>query len=424
LNSGFEEKSDEKKNNFFIINSCTVTAKADKDTRNAIRRFHRANPDGRIVVAGCYAELDKDRETLLKMPGVARLIRNSEKADIAGILSSPLRVKPKPVSYRAGITGFKGRNRAFIKVQDGCDYRCSYCKVSIVRGPSKSRCAEEIEGEARGLVERGFKEIVLTGVCLGTWKDNVREENSAGPCPPPWLTETGQNGAGGLAGLAKRLSRIDGKFRIRLSSIEPGHVTDRLIRVLKDEPRLCKHLHIPLQSGDDKILKLMSRPYNTKKFMRLIKKIRKQIPDIAVTTDIMLGFPGEDSKSFQRTEKFIRAVKPSRMHVFSYSKRDGTAAAKLNGYTSKAELRKRVYALIDLSERFQNDFARRFIGKPREILIESRRDRFTGLLAGYTDRYVRVLTDGPDSLKNCLISVIPKKLTEPNQTPRLKGHIT
>jgi len=376
LRSGFAEKMGEEGADFFIINSCTVTAKADKDTRSMIRHFHRINPKGKIVVAGCYAELESDRKTLLSMPGVTYLTRNSEKGKIAEILRPPV-IARRPTST---ITDFKDRDRAFVKIQDGCDHRCSYCKVSIVRGPSRSRPADEIAKEARALVEKGFKEIVLTGVCLGARKS-------------------------GLADLAKKLLRIAGSFRIRLSSIEPGYVTDDLLRALNDEPKLCKHLHIPLQSGDDKILKLMNRPYTTRSFARLIKKIRKNIPDIAITTDVLLGFPGEDKKSFRKTEKFIKAIRPSRMHVFSYSKREGTAAAKLKNYTDRKEARNRVNILTELSKRLQTEFAKGFIGRPQKVLIESRRDRSTGLLTGYTDRYVRVLTDGPDSLKNRLVSV-------------------
>jgi len=396
LRNGFSEEIGEEKTDFFIINSCTVTGKADRDTRNLIRHFHRRNPKGKIVVAGCYAELDSDREMLANMPGVIHLVRNREKGRITEILTTD--DGRQATDEKSGITDFKDRNRAFVKIQDGCDYRCSYCKVSIVRGPSRSRGLEEIVKEVRCLIEKGFKEIVLTGVCLGAWGKDLTDPNQ-----PPRLTGVGWES--GLAGLIKKLSRLEDKFRIRLSSIEPGYVIDEIIGMLRNNAKVCKHLHMPLQSGDDRVLKLMNRPYTTGKFTQLVKKARKHIPDMAITTDVLLGFPGEDNKSFQRTEKFIKDIRPSRIHVFSYSKREGTAAAKFKSYTDKKEVRERVNIITDLGKRLQADFAKRFAGKPQEVLIESQRDRSTGLLTGYTDRYVRVLTDGPDSLKSCLVSV-------------------
>ena len=428
MRRGFVEKAGKEKTDFFIINSCTVTAKADRDTRSLIRRFHKANPRGKVIVTGCYAELASDRETLANMPGVAQLIRNSEKANIAGMLISLLRAslniakaseaisneeiaslafgnlamtEKRCLAMTSGgmkITDFKDRNRAFIKIQDGCDHRCSYCKVSIVRGPGRSRPSGEIVEEARALVEKGFKEIVLTGVSLGAWGKSLTDSNE----PPRPSTDGWEDD---LAGLVKTISRLEGSFRIRLSSIEPGCVTEGLIREVKSNDKLCKHLHIPLQSGDDKILKLMNRTYTAKKFTRLVKKVRKYISDIAITTDVLLGFPGEDNRSFQKTAKFIKAIRPSRIHVFSYSKREGTAAAKLKSYTTREEVRERVSILTDLDKRLQADFAKCLIGRRQEVLVESQRDRSTGLLTGYTDRYVRVFTDGPDSLKNCLVSV-------------------
>ncbi|MGB2705555.1 MAG: tRNA (N(6)-L-threonylcarbamoyladenosine(37)-C(2))-methylthiotransferase MtaB [Candidatus Omnitrophota bacterium] len=395
---GFAEETGRETADFFIINSCTVTGKADKDTRSLIRHFHRINPKGKIVVAGCYAELDSDRKELAGIAGVAYLVRNREKGRIAEILSisgtglglargqvslsgvvSRRDLSPPKRPIPAGITDFKDRNRAFVKIQDGCDHRCSYCKVSIVRGPSRSRCPEEIVKEVRSLVEKGFKEIVLTGVSLGAHKN--------------------------LAGLISEISRLEGSFRIRLSSIEPGYVTDALLGAIKSNSKMCKHLHIPLQSGDDRILRLMKRPYNTKRFAGIIKKIRKHIPDAAITTDVLVGFPGEDERHFRKTVRFIKKIRPSRMHVFPYSRREGTAAAKLSHSLSKQEVKERVKILTDLSKYFSLEFAKRFIGKPQEVLIESQRDRSTGLLTGYTDRYVRVLTDGPDLFKNCLVSV-------------------
>jgi len=425
MSAGFREVTDGEKSDFYVINSCTVTHKADRDTRSLIRRFNKTNPDGKIIVAGCYAEMEKDRELLKGMPGVSALVRNSEKEKIAEILSlsggvsdgapyasSPGKREsiggqildprfsrrhyvwrgpaiPKATAGRGddrSITGFTGRDRAFVKVQDGCNHRCSYCKVSLVRGPSKSRCAEGVLKEIKNLVSSHFKEIVFTGVCLGAWGKDFQKKES-------------------LAGLLEEAVRVAGDFRIRLSSIEPGYVSDELIRAVKSQPKICKHLHIPLQAGDDRVLGLMNRPYTGKKFLRLIEKIRRAVPDIALTADVMAGFPGEGERNFINTFDVIRKIRPSRVHVFPYSKRDGTRAADYKGEPDKKEKSARVRKLIELGKGFSREFAESFIGKTEFALIESERDKTTGLLTGYTDRYIRVHMDGADSLKNTLTPV-------------------
>ncbi|UCD55587.1 MAG: tRNA (N(6)-L-threonylcarbamoyladenosine(37)-C(2))-methylthiotransferase MtaB [Candidatus Omnitrophota bacterium] len=396
--SGFVEKMDGQIADFYIINSCTVTRRADKDTRSLIHHFHKINPDGKIVVAGCYSELKEDRDILRGILGVTHLIRNREKGKIATILGSHVIARPVRKNFSNGarlpsaagndeqITDFKDRNRAFIKVQDGCNHKCSYCKVSLVRGPSKSRSTEDILREARAVIEKGFKEIVLTGICLGAWgRDMAKKIN--------------------LSNLVKEISQIDGLFRIRLSSIEPIYVTGDIINALKGNDKVCKHLHMPLQSGDNRILRAMKRPYTREKFAQIIGELRKHIPDIAITTDILVGFPGEDDKCFNATLKFIEDIKPSRMHVFSYSKRDGTPASRYRHSLNKKEIKKRVEVLTGLSRDFSADFARDFIGKIQDTVIESHRDGITGFLTGYTDRYIRIFVDGPDSLKNNLVPV-------------------
>ena len=387
---GFLEKTNGQIVDFYVINSCTVTHRADKDTRSLIRRFHKINPHGKIVITGCYAELDSDRNTLIGIAGVTHLVRNREKERIAEILQvnpkSEIRNSKQIGNPEFEITDFKDRNRAFIKVQDGCNHRCSYCKVSLVRGPSKSRCTEEILREVRAVIERGFKEIVLTGICLGAWgRDTAKKIN--------------------LSNLVKEISQIDGLFRIRLSSIEPIYVTDDIINTLKNNDKVCKHLHIPLQSGDNRVLKAMKRPYTRERFAEIISKIRRRIPDVAITTDMLVGFPGEDDKHFHITLKFIKDIRPSRMHVFSYSKRDGTLASGYRHSLNKKEIKERAKILAGLNRKLSTDFARDFIGEIQSAVIESHRDGVTGFLTGYTDRYIRVFVDGPDSLKNNLIPV-------------------
>ena len=400
IRHGLLEEKDSRACDFYFVNSCTVTHRADRETRNLIHHFHRINPKGKIVVAGCYAELENDRKKLFDIPGVAHLVRNSEKEKITDILSLSKNYQPSALSPR--ITDFKDRNRAFVKVQDGCNHKCSYCKVSLVRGPSRSRDTEEILKEARSIVEKGFKEIVLTGVCLGAWGKDL----------PKKMT---------LSDLIKEILQIEGFFRVRLSSIEPMYVTDDIVNALCNNEKLCKHLHIPLQSGDDRILKAMKRPYNTKRIKKLVRKIRKRIPDIAITTDMLVGFPGEGDKEFLNTVKFIRYLRPSRVHVFSYSRREGTPAAALNYDTDKKIIKERTSILTKLCDNLSMDFAKQFIGTTQNILIENQRGNATGHLCGYTDRYVRVFVNGSDSLKNKLTPINITRTDEAKNT--VFGHL-
>jgi threonylcarbamoyladenosine tRNA methylthiotransferase MtaB len=390
VRGGFSEKADGEIADFYVINSCTVTRKADRETRGLIRHFHKINPPGKIAITGCYAELDTDRNALTGIAGVTHLIRNTEKGRIAEILMTNSRsgVSAAKSSFGEGgqITGFKDRDRAFVKIQDGCDNKCSYCKVPLVRGASRSRSAEDILAEVKLILEKSFKEIVLTGICLGAWGRGMTEKMN-------------------LSGLVKAISMLDGSFRIRLSSIEPVHVTDDIINTLKENDKVCKHLHIPLQSGDNRILRAMRRPYTREKFAGVIAKLRKHIPDMAITTDILAGFPGEEDAHFRNTLEFIKRIRPSRMHVFSYSKREGTPASKYDKRPDKETVKERVKILVDLGKDFSMDFAKGFIDKTQSMLVESHRDEARGFLTGYTDRYIRVFADGEDSLKNSLISV-------------------
>jgi len=388
--NGFEEVSLAQEADYFIINSCTVTHKADRDTRNLINHFHRVNPAGKIIVAGCYTEMKKDRDLLYNLPGVTSFVPNREKENIAEILKAPFLPKtiksPNTESKKSTyIKKFKGHNRAFIKIQDGCNHRCSYCKVSLVRGKSISRNEHEILKEIKKVLSVGFQEIVLTGICLGAWGYDISKETS-------------------LSNLLERISNINGNFRIRLSSIEPLYVTDRLIELVCDNKKVCKHLHIPLQSGDDKVLMKMNRPYKIKDFSRLVKKIRRRIPEVAITTDILLGFHGEDEKSFKKTIGFIKKIKPSRIHIFSYSKREGTPAANYTGALDNVAIKERMKKLSSIALFLQHDFAKKFIGKKETVLVENKRERESALLTGYTDHYVRAFLDGPDSLKNRIVT--------------------
>jgi threonylcarbamoyladenosine tRNA methylthiotransferase MtaB len=282
-----------------------------------------------------------------------------------------------PLSH--GITDFKAHDRAFIKIQDGCNNFCSYCIVPYARGRSRSRDPKEILAEAERLIDKGYKELVLTGICLGDFGKDLGSST-------------------GLRGLISSISEIDGDFRIRLSSIELPDVTDDLIDEMASSKKLCNHLHIPLQSGDNEVLKNMNRRYAKEEFVKRIEYIRSRIPDIGITTDIIVGFPSETEEAFRNTIETIKKIRPSRAHIFRYSRRKKTRAFDMADNVSAAIKEARYKQLKELTDKFAEDFKAEAVKKPQRVLLESCRDKETGFLMGYTDTYVKVLLDGPDGL--------------------------
>jgi len=387
VNIGFVESGEDTPADVYIINSCTVTHKADREVRRLARRFYAINPKAVILIAGCLAETEEDRKTLSELPVSVTLVRNREKKDIPKILSNCFKLPEKPVVGQVG--SFQDRDRAFIKIQDGCDNRCAYCKVSLVRGRSISRSEEEILPEIERVIGKGFKEIVLTGVCLGSWGEDLPEQK-------------------GIVHIVKKVADIDKDFRVRLSSIEPKYVTDELIGLIGTHPRICKHLHVPIQNGDDTILKTMNRKYTSGDMLALLERIRRGVPGIAVSTDIITGFPGEDQGTFRNTFEFLKKARPMRMHIFTYSERPGTSAAGSKKLPSSVSVAMWQKELGKLSRALAAEYASSLLGTTARVLIESERDSHTKKLAGYTDTYVRVFIDADDSLKNL---IVPVKIT-------------
>ncbi|MDD5421996.1 MAG: tRNA (N(6)-L-threonylcarbamoyladenosine(37)-C(2))-methylthiotransferase MtaB [Candidatus Omnitrophota bacterium] len=394
VKGGFKECLTKEIADIYIVNTCTVTHKADKESRYWLGMFHKTNPNARIVVTGCYVETNADDVSFL--PGVAHIVKNEDKSRIAEILKGLDGVKGEPLS----ITGFKGHEKAFVKIQDGCENRCSYCKVPLVRGPVRSKPLRDIVREVEGLVANGFKEIVLAGICLGTWGKD--------PVSSVIAKEVGLKEAS-LKDVLKSLDSISGDFRIRLSSIELRYVTDELIEFIAGTKKMCRHLHIPLQSGDDEILKRMNRPYSAKDYMRLINKIKRKVPDIAITTDMLIGFPGESDKHFRNTVNFIKEMLPARTHIFTFSRRKGTAAYDMGQDLKIDVLKKRYHELRAATLSTSYLFRRDFLGREFGILVEAKRDKQTGMLSGYTGNYIKVHFEGPDSLTK---SVVPVKIKE------------
>ncbi|MFY9402220.1 MAG: tRNA (N(6)-L-threonylcarbamoyladenosine(37)-C(2))-methylthiotransferase MtaB [Candidatus Omnitrophota bacterium] len=393
LEKGFKEASQKKRADIYLINTCTVTSSADSKSREIIRRSIRENPKAKIIVTGCLAELDVGQ-----IKGINKdilIFKNKEKENIAYFLTGKPdnRITGKPVNRPTGkltnrITFFKGRTRAFLKIQDGCDNFCSYCKVSLVRGKPKSKPLKLIFKEAKGLVRRGFKEIVLTGICLGAYGRDFKKERVD------------------LVDVIEGLEKIKGLERIRLSSIEAGDITDSLLKSFLRLTKLCPHLHIPIQSGDNVILKKMNRKYTRKSYLLLINKIKKIVPQIAITTDCIVGFPGESEKNFQNTLSLVQKINPLKVHIFPYSPREGTSAAVNYKITlPKAILNERVKRLKALSEKSRLKFLQKFKGKRLPVLFEALSKEKKGYWEGFTGNYIKVYLKSGKPLKNKIINI-------------------
>jgi len=410
LARGFKEASNDKAD-IYVINTCTVTAVADSKSKDFIRRSIKNNPKAKVIVTGCL--VGEDTQVLSDIKGVTHIISKRFFPD--------------------GVTGFAAHTRAFLKIQDGCDNFCSYCKVPLVRGRSRSRPFEEVVGEAEKLVAQGFKEIVLTGICLGAYGKDLKRgivakchscHSEGGRRPTEeslCLRDSSLRPAGfaqndtklrilqqslSIIDVISALEKIDGLLRIRLSSIEAGDVSSELIRKMAASDKLCHHLHIPIQSGDDEILKKMNRKYRSKDYLALVNKIKKSIPDVAITTDIIVGFPGETEVNFQNTLDLVEKILPLRVHAFPYSERKGTLAAKNSGEKISPEIvKERIRRLKEVSETCALKYKKQFQNKKLSVLIEGRSKDVSGCWEGYSSNYIKVLVKSNSNLHNKLISI-------------------
>ena len=383
--AGCREGPPRNRTDVVIVNTCTVTHVADAKARRLIRRIARECPGCRIVVTGCG--IDRDPAAFERMPGVWAVIPNTRKPEIAEVLGLSVggahrSTVPHEPGWCAGISGFEGHTRGFVKIQEGCDAWCTYCIVPAVRGPARSRAAASVVAEVRRLAER-LNEIVLTGIHLGLYRDASGLD---------------------LAGLVRRVLDQTDVGRLRLSSIEVNEITPELVDLIAGSGRVCPHLHVPLQSGSDRVLKRMGRPYTAARFLAVLNKARDRLDRPAVTGDVMVGFPGETEEDFAETVAVCRAAAFGRMHVFPYSARPGTAAARLDGRCRTTVVSDRKQRLANLADGLSLDYGSQFVGETLKVLVETSRDQ-SGALCGYTPRYLRLLFDGPDSLRGRTIPV-------------------
>ena len=374
---GFSEQAD-----LYIINTCTVTAQSDYSSRQAVYRAFRRSPGSKIVVVGCYSEVEPD--LLNQLPGVALVMGNEEKMRIGEVILERLYSKTSEMNEQKNrIAGRFKHTRALVKIQDGCNESCAYCIVPRARGNEKSRDANEIVDEIKGLRDKGFKEVVLTGVHIGKYSKN------------------GMN----LLLLLKKILDETQVERIRLSSIEPKELNEELIELLFQEKRLCRHMHLPLQAGSNEILKRMRRNYTVEEYRDLIQEVFDRIEGVTIGADVMVGFPGESEEDFEKTCGFILSSPLSYLHVFSYSDRKGTSASKMEDKIAPQVIHKRSEILHQIGKEKWEKHVERFAGEKMEILVESTKDKKTARLIGLTDNYIRILVNCDEELKSRILTV-------------------
>jgi len=360
-----------------VINTCTVTSRADTKSRQLIKKAIKDNPKAKIAVTGCCVQ--DNAELLRRIKGVDLIVGNDRRGKLLDLIEPSSQQPDKFLPIR----NFDDRTRAFVKIQDGCDNFCSYCKVPYVRGRSRSREIEDIKKEIQGLVENGFREIVLCGICLGEFGRASSSRTN-------------------LVKLIEELEKIPNLKRIRLSSIEAKDITAPLIRKIASSDKLCKHLHIPFQSGDDKILKLMNRHYAYDYYMDVVEKIKQSIKDVAITTDVIVGFPGESDKNFKNTIELLKKVVPLRTHIFPFSARIGTKAYSLEGKVRDHIIKERTSVLKSITTDLSFLYRRSFLNEESEVLIESSLDIKSDSFCGYSSNYMKILIDKYSLNKNCI----------------------
>lgn len=371
-----------------VINSCSVTEHADKKCRNIIRKIHRRNPNAIIAVTGCYAQLKP--EDIAKIEGVNIVLGNNDKGDLYRRVEE-LRETTNTEVYSCSVeemTRFFAayssgdRTRSFLKVQDGCDYKCAYCTIHYARGHSRNIPIADIVAEAREIVAAGQKEIVITGINTGDFGRTTGEK---------------------FIDLLRALDEVEGVERYRISSIEPNLITDEIIELCAKSSKFVPHFHIPLQSGSTHILGLMRRRYTADRYRERIAKIREMMPDAFLGVDVIVGFPGEGEEEFMETYRLLEEVGASFLHIFPFSERPGTPAVDMPNKVQPRISTERVQRLEALSSRLHKAFAERYLGSEREVLFEST-DR-NGLMYGYTDNYLRVSAPYDTALINNICRV-------------------
>jgi len=399
---GYEKVSYKDEADIYVLNTCSVTENADKEARKLIRKARRINPFAKIAVIGCYAQLQP--EQISKIPGVDLVLGASEKFNLLSHLNSLNGTNESKIitstiknisSFQPSFTNGE-RTRSYLKIQDGCNYNCSFCTIPLARGKSRSDTIENTVKIAQNIADSGAKEIVLTGINIGDFGSEKDES---------------------FLQLIMMLDNLKGIERFRISSIEPNLLSDEIISFCADSNKFVPHFHIPLQSGSDSILKSMKRRYNTDLYKSRVEYIKELIPDCCIGVDVIVGYPGEGEEHFEQTKAFIESIDISYLHVFSYSQRKDTLAASLNNQVTKEHKDYRSKALHILSNKKQTEFYNQYINTIRPVLVEQ---SINGKIQGFTDNYIKVNIDKHLSCQNTIISV----LLNDNKGSYMQGEIT
>lgn len=393
---GYERVEFESASDVYIINTCTVTNTGDKKSRQVIRRAVRKNPDAVICVTGCYAQTSPAE--VLAIPGVDIVVGTQDRVKMLEYIEQykqerePINgvrnIMKNRVYEELDVPSFTDRTRASLKIQEGCNNFCTFCIIPWARGLMRSRDPKEVIRQAQQLVDAGYKEIVLTGIHTGGYGEDMKDYN--------------------LAMLLRDLEReVKGLKRLRISSIEASQITDEVIEVINESNIIVRHLHIPLQSGSNSVLKRMRRKYTMEFFGERLSRLKEVLPGLAVTSDVIVGFPGETEEEFMETYNFIKEHKFSELHVFPYSKRTGTPAARMEDQVDEEVKNDRVHRLISLSDQLAKEYASQFEGEVLEVIPE---DRFKegqqdGYYEGYTDNYLKVVFPATDEMIGKLVKV-------------------
>ena len=386
---GMERREFNQAADVYIVNTCTVTDRADSESRRLARRARRLNPRARIVATGCLAQasphvlaIAPEIDSVVGLGRLDDLVRAATTGEGERIMVSNLRKERAGIEL--GAVARAGQTRAFLKLQEGCDQFCTFCIVPFSRGTSRSVEPRRILAALDEMYARGFKEVTLSGVHLGGYGKDLM---------PAIDLET----------LLEMIAERCPIGRVRLSSLDPEELSDRIISMVADSDKFCPHFHLPLQSGDDAILAAMRRRYDSAHYRERVDRILEAMPDAAIGTDLIVGFPGETGMNFERYFRFVESLPLAYFHVFPYSVRSGTTAAKLPGRVSAAEITRRAEAMRRLGEGKRRDFAQRFMGARVRVLLEQR--GAGGALEGYSRNYIRVTATGPDELKNHEVEV-------------------
>ncbi|MBU9713958.1 tRNA (N(6)-L-threonylcarbamoyladenosine(37)-C(2))-methylthiotransferase MtaB [Evansella tamaricis] len=401
--AGYEKTEFEQTADVYVINTCTVTNTGDKKSRQVIRRAIRKNPEAVVCVTGCYAQTSPAE--VMAIPGVDIVVGTQDRSKLLGYIEQFRKVR-EPINgvgnimkarvyEELDVPAFTDRTRASLKIQEGCNNFCTFCIIPWARGLLRSRKPEDVLKQAEQLVAAGYKEIVLTGIHTGGYGEDMKDYS--------------------LARLLQDLEKVEGLKRIRISSIEASQITDDVIQVIDDSEKIVRHLHVPLQSGSDSVLKRMRRKYTADFYFDRVEKLKKALPGLAVTSDVIVGFPGETEDEFQETFDFIKKVGYSELHVFPYSKRTGTPAARMEDQVQDDVKNKRVHMLIELSNQLAKEYASAYEGEVLEVIPEEKdkENPESNYFVGYSDNYLKVKVPLDESMIGEIVKVKIEKAGYP-----------